>query len=237
MAIGSTKREILGRSMRTLFHFCLCPFSRKVRLVLSEKKLDFDLEPEPFWERRPEYLEINPSGKVPVLVDLNGTRISDSNAITEYLEEAYPEKSLLGSSINQRAEVRRLVAWFDDKFSKEVSLPLLMEKHLKRHCRVGRGPDSGAIRESKLKILEHLDYISWLVDHRKWLAGDEFSLADLAAAAHLSVVDYMGDVPWNHFIPAKDWYACMKSRPTFRSLLTDRAVGMLPSAHYINLDF
>ena len=223
--------------MRTLFHYPLCPFSRKVRLALGEKKLDFALENEPIWERRPEFIDLNPSGKVPLLVDLNGTRIADSGAITEYLEEAYPEKPLLGADINQRAENRRLVAWFDDKFAQEVSIPLLMEKNLKRNYKLGGGPDSGVIRLSKSRINEHLDYICWLVDNRKWLGGDEFSLADLAAAAHFSVVDYLGDVPWDNFEPAREWYACIKSRPAFRPLLTDRALGMPPSAHYTNLDF
>jgi glutathione S-transferase len=223
--------------MRTLFHYPLCPYSRKIRLILGEKKLDFELENEPIWERRPEYIELNPAGKVPLLVDLNGTRVADSTAIAEYLEEAYPEKPLIGSDINQRAEVRRLVAWFDDKFAQEVSMPLLMEKNLKRNYRLRGGPDSAVIRSSKGRVIEHLEYISWLIDNRKWLGGNEFSLADVAAAAHISVVDYLGDVPWDDCEPAREWYARIKSRPSFRPLLNDRAMGMPPSAHYTNLDF
>jgi glutathione S-transferase len=183
-------------------------------------------------------MDLNPAGKVPVLVDLNGTAVVDSMAIAEYLEEAYPEHLLIGTGLAHRAEVRRLAAWFDDKFAQEVSVSLVLEKILKRNLyKDHSGPNSAVLRLIKTYIHEHLTYISWLVDRRKWLAGDEFSLADVTAAAHLSVVDYLGDVPWDKHELAKDWYARIKSRPTFRALLSDRLPGIAPSSHYGDLDF
>ena len=162
--------------------------------------------------------------------------LSDSVAISEYLEEAYAkEHPLIGEGLTQRAEVRRLVAWFDTRFGQEVSQRLLFEKIIKRYLPTTTGPsgpDSTAIRQAKNSIHHHLDYISWLVDRRNWLAGDHFSLADITAAAHLSVVDYLGDVPWESHLLAKEWYARIKSRPIFRSLLQDRASGLTPSVHY-----
>ncbi len=223
--------------MRTLYHYMLCPFSRKVRLVMGEKRLDFDVENERFWERRADFLAMNPAGQVPVFVDLNGTVIPDSSAICEYLEEAYPERLLIGNGVAHRAEVRRLAAWFDGKFASEVSLPLLFEKTLRRFMREAGPTNSQAIRQAKSMINYHLDYISWLIDRRKWLAGDELSLADLAAAAHLSVIDYLGDVPWDNHEVAKDWYMRIKSRPSFRPILQDRLGGLTPSEHYQSLDF
>lgn len=223
--------------MRTLYHYMLCPFSRKVRLVMGEKRLDFDVENERFWERRGDFLAMNPAGQVPVFVDLNGTVIADSAAICEYLEEAYPERLLIGNGVAHRAEVRRLAAWFDGKFASEVSLPLLFEKTLRRFMREAGPTNSQAIRQAKSMINYHLDYISWLIDRRKWLAGDELSLADLAAAAHLSVIDYLGDVPWDNHEVAKDWYMRIKSRPSFRPILQDRLGGLTPSEHYQSLDF
>ena len=223
--------------MRTLYHYMLCPFSRKVRLVMGEKRLDFDVENERFWERRADFLAMNPAGQVPVCVDLNGTVIPDSSAICEYLEEAYPERLLIGNGVAHRAEVRRLAAWFDGKFASEVSLPLLFEKTLRRFMREAGPTNSQAIRQAKSMINYHLDYISWLIDRRKWLAGDELSLADLAAAAHLSVIDYLGDVPWDNHEVAKDWYMRIKSRPSFRPILQDRLGGLTPSEHYQSLDF
>ena len=131
--------------MRTLYHLALSPYSRKVRLALAEKKLPFDLKAEKIWERRHEFLALNPAGKVPTLVDEDGTVVPDSYAICEYLEERYPEPSLLGATITQRAETRRLVAWFDDKFFKEVSRNLVGEKALKKFLGLGE-PNSDAIR-------------------------------------------------------------------------------------------
>ncbi|HLD95846.1 MAG TPA: glutathione S-transferase family protein [Alphaproteobacteria bacterium] len=221
--------------MRILYHYNVCPFSRKVRLLLSEKKLDFTVEAEKFWTKRPEFLKLNPAGQVPVLVDLNGFVISDSQVICDYLDEVYTEKTFLGATAAQRAETRRLIQWFDLKFAQEVSLLIMIEKTLKRHFQ--SGPQATIIRQAKANIHHHLEYISFLTDRRKWLAGDDFSLADLTAAAHLSVVDYLGDVPWDKHPVAKDWYMRLKSRPSFRGLLQDKIAGIKPAEHYENLDF
>lgn len=223
--------------MRILYNYTLCPFSRKIRLILAEKKLDFELETEKFWERREEFLKINPAGQVPVFIDLNGTVVCDSYAIAEYLDEMYPEKPFIGTSPSLKAEVRRLTAWFDDKFAREVSLPLLFEKTLRRYLKQAGPTNSSAIRNAKASIHFHLSYISWLADRRKWLAGDDLSLADVAAGAHLSIVDYLGDVPWDEYESAKEWYMRLKSRPAFRTLLTDRLPGIPPASHYSELDF
>ncbi|MEI9988344.1 MAG: glutathione S-transferase family protein [Aliidongia sp.] len=222
--------------MRTLFHLPLCPFSRKVRVVLKEKNLDFELKLERVWERRAEYLEMNPAAEVPVLVESDGRVIVDSGVICEYLEEIYRERLLLDIDPADRAEVRRLVAWFDLKMNREVTQNLVGEKMMKRMMGYGN-PNSSAIRAGHANIHYHLDYIAFLVERRRWLAGDHFSLADIAAAAHLSVLDYIGDVPWAEHEPAKDWYARIKSRPTFRPLLSDHIAGHPPPAHYADLDF
>ena len=222
--------------MRTLFHHPLCPFSRKVRVVLKEKNLDFELMAERVWERRPEYLEMNPAAEVPVMVEPDGKVIVDSGVICEYLEEVYRDRLLMGIDPVDRAEIRRLVAWFDLKMNREVTLNLVGEKMMKRMMGYGN-PNSSAIRAGHTNIRYHLDYIGFLVERRRWLAGDHFSLADIAAAAHLSVLDYIGDVPWSGYEPAKDWYARIKSRPAFRPLLTDHIPGHPTPAHYADLDF
>ena len=222
--------------MRRLHHFILDPFSRKLRLVLREKNLDFELIEERPGEAREELLDLDPSGAVPVLVEADGTVIADSQAIAEYLEEVHPEPSLLGRDPLARAEVRRLTAWFDRKFDGEVTNRLLEEKIMKRMVRSGQ-PDSQSIRLANANLHLHLRYIAWLADRRSWLAGDHFSLADIAAGAHLSVVDYLGDIPWDGHPEAKDWYARVKSRPSFRPLLADHIPGAPPPAHYADLDF
>lgn len=223
--------------MRCLYHLWLSPFSRKVRLVLGEKGMDFDMKVEKTWERRPEFLAMNPAGQVPVLVEDDGTTLVDSNAICEYLEEVYDRgKSLLGKTPAARAEVRRLIAWFDIKFYREVTNCLVGEKIDKRFLGLGH-PDSNAIRAGHANIHTHLDYIAWLTERRSWLAGDVFSLADIAAASHISCLDYIGDVPWDDHPPARDWYARIKSRKTFRPILADHIPGVPPPKHYADPDF
>ena len=222
--------------MRTLYHLPLSPYCRKVRLALAEKRLPFDLRVERSWERRDEYLALNPAGTVPTLVEDNGFAIPDSQVICEYLDEAYPDSSLLGTTLGERVEIRRLVAWFDGKFAREVTDNLAGQKYLIRMA--GRGqPDAGALRAGYANLREHLGHLGWLAENRKFLAGGSLSLADLAAAAHLSVLDFTGDVDWTLNPAAREWYARMKSRPSFRPLLLDRVAGMAAPDHYANLDF
>ncbi|HBR69525.1 MAG TPA: glutathione S-transferase [Rhodospirillaceae bacterium] len=222
--------------MRTLFHLWLHPYSRKVRVALAEKGLEFELKIEKVWERRTEFLALNPAGDVPVLIEQDGTILANSQVICEYLEEVYPETNLLGSDPVQRAETRRLVGWFDVKFNREVTDNLIGEKLMKRFLKLGE-PHGPSIRAGHANIHYHLDYIGFLTEKRKWLAGDRFSLADIAAASHLSAIDYIGDVPWEEHEAAREWYAKVKSRPSFKPLLDDRIPGFMPAGHYENVDF
>lgn len=226
--------------MRKLHHLWLCPFARKVRIVLGEKKLEFELIVEKVWERHEEFLALNPAAEVPVfieqIVDGAAVALADSNAICEYLEEAYPEPPLLDGDAIARAETRRLVAWFDQKFHREVTQNLVDEKINKRF--LGHGaPSSVAIRAGRKNIGTHLAYIEYLMAQRNWLAGNSFSLADAAAAAQLSCIDYINDVPWEDYAEAKSWYARVKSRPSVRPLLADHIPGVQPPRHYADLDF
>ncbi|NQV46358.1 MAG: glutathione S-transferase family protein [Rhodospirillaceae bacterium] len=222
--------------MQTLYHLWLSPFCRKVRVVLQEKKIDFDLRTENVWERRKEFLALNPVGEVPVLVEPGGAALSGSTVICEFLDEVHVDPPLLGRHPLERAEVRRLVDWFDRKFNSEVTENLVGEKVMKRFLGLG-APDSKAIRAGHVNIHMHLEYISYLIERRKWLSGNEMTLADIAAAAHISTVDYLGDVPWEGHPTARDWYARIKSRPSFRSVLADNIPGAPPAKHYANLDF
>jgi glutathione S-transferase len=222
--------------MRLLYHLWLSPLSRKIRLVLQEKNLDFSMQVEKVWERRPEFVALNPACEVPVLIEPDGTVLADATAIAEYLDETYREKLLLGLNPVDRAEVRRLVAWFDVKMSREASDPLVTEKFMKRFLGFGV-PDSAVIRAAKSNLKYHLDYIAYLAERRRWLGGDHFSLADVTAAAHLSALDYLDDVAWDDHEPAKEWYARIKSRPSFRPILADHVPGAPPPKHYTDLDF
>lgn len=223
--------------MRTLYHQHLCPFSRKIRIILGEKKLPFELIEERPWELREGFLALNPAGDTPVLVQDDGLVLSDSTAIAEYLEETTPEPQLIGEDSLARAEVRRLVGWFDHKFHNEIGRTLVAEKIVKRLQSRSMAPDSALIRDGYRALRLHIYYVNWLAERRNWLAGPRFSMADIAAAAHLSCVDYIGDIPWEDAPLAKEWYAKVKSRPSIRPLLADHVPGFPPAKHYANLDF
>lgn len=221
--------------MNRLFHVPLSPFCRKVRLSLAEKRIEVELVEERYWEQNPDFLRRNPAAKVPIL-KMGGRMMTESAAICEYLEETHPEPALMPRSPEGRFETRRLVAWFDDKFHHEVTSKLLYERVNKKV--MGQGyPDSSNVKSGAKAIKYHLDYMTWLLDHRRWLAGDAMTLADFAAAAHLSALDYISDVDWNRSEVVKDWYAKIKSRPAFRSILADQIPGFPPPQHYADLDF
>ena len=222
--------------MPSLLHLPLDPFSRKIRIVLGEKKITASLAVEPIWERRHEFLSVNPAGTVPVFIEDDGTTISTSQAIAEYLEETSKEPALIFGTALQRAEIRRLCNWFDVKFNTEVTEYLLGEKIMKRFLGLGE-PSSETIRAGYANIDTHLGYIEYLAEQRAWLAGEHFSLADITAASHISCIDYLGDIAWEDYQQAKQWYARIKSRPSFRPLLQDLIPGTKPPAHYKNLDF
>ena len=221
--------------MKKLYHFTLSPFCRKVRLVLGEKRIEVELIEEKFWDKRLQFLNMNHAGAVPVFAE-NETILSDSSAIFEYLEETHSEPALLPKSPNERAEARRLSYWFDDKFHKEVTENLLYERVYKKITHGGY-PNSEKIKMGIKNLKFHLNYVSWLFEERKWLAGDEMSIADFSASAHLSSLDYINDVDWSSFPSVKEWYSKIKSRPAFRPLLSDLLTGFHPPDHYSDLDF
>jgi len=230
--------------MPLLYHHPLCPFSRRIRLALGEINFQVEFIEELVWERRKEFLIMNPAGTIPVLVDEGSQPICGIMAISEFLEEIAAlndQRRLIPGGAHSRAEVRRLVEWFDVKFNAEVTQPIAHELIDRRFMNSsqggGGGPNMEAVRVGRKDINYHLDYIGYLTGHRRWLAGDKLSYADLAAAAHLSCIDFIGDVPWERSAGAKDWYARIKSRPSFRPLLKDKMKGMTVPDHYENLDF
>ncbi len=204
--------------------------------MLTEKELNVDLIEEDVWQRRLDFFKLNPSGEVPVLMGEGGIVVCGGYAISEYLEEMYPEVQFFGNSLEEKAEVRRLVEWFDGNFNQEVTHNMLFEKVFKHLYGYGE-PSSEAIRAGKRNLSYHLDYIAHLLSHRNWLAGDYLTLADITAAAHLSCLDYLGDIDWDLQQATREWYALIKSRPSFRYIMEDRVTGFRPPAHYADPDF
>ncbi|MDB5716690.1 MAG: glutathione S-transferase [Sphingomonas bacterium] len=223
--------------MWQLYQFPLCPFSRKVRLLLGEKGVGYDLVRESPWLRRDEFIDMNPAGQTPVIADPDaGIVLMNSMAICEYFEETVERAPMISGTAVNRAEIRRLVAWFNESFHADVVAPMMHERMKKRLVdRVA--PDARMLREAMKAANGHLDYVDYLVAHRRWMAGAVLSLADLAAAAHISVADYLGGIDWRGHDEARQWYAGMKSRPSFRPLLSERMEVITPPDHYDKVDW
>jgi glutathione S-transferase len=223
--------------MWQLYQFPLCPFSRKVRLLLGEKGVGYDLVRESPWDRRDEFLDMNPAGQVPVMADpKRNILLMDSMAICEYLEETVEKAAMINGTAVNRAEIRRLVAWFDTQFFQDVTAPLLGERMMKRIV-TRESPEARILREAMKAAERHLDYTDYLLDHHNWMAGATMSLADLAAAAQISVADYLGGIDWKGHEQTARWYRGFKSRPSFRPLLSERMEGITPPKEYDDVDF
>lgn len=220
--------------MRMLHHWRLDPFSRQARLALAEKRMKARLVEERVWDGRQDFLALNPAGTTPVLVLDPGplrTIVVGSRAILEFLEEVEPEPALIPGRPAERAEARRIADWFDRKYDAEVNSTLLFETIAKRM--MGQGaPAAGALAAGREALRRHVGYVSQLAEGRGWLAGDRFTIADIAAAAHLSCADYLGAVAWSEHLHARLWYDRVQARPSFQTLAGDMLPGMPPAPGY-----
>lgn len=243
--------------MLILYHFNLCPNSRFIRLLLKEMNLAAILKYEEYWNRREEFTNLHPSSEVPLLIvdrriAIYGTHpiaqfiieksSSESKAADPYEQTSMPfgyhrENLNLDERIEKRALVQSTCHWFCYKFYNEVSGPIIREKITKAHFN-NETPNSTALRQAHRNLFYHLEYIEYLLSKMcGYLCGDCISFADLAAAAHLSTMDFLNMIDWNSIPKIKNWYALIKSRPSFHPLLRDSVPGIRPGLHYKNLDF
>jgi len=230
--------------MPTLYHHPMSTASRFIRLILAEYGFQVDLVEEQAWDKRRDFLALNPAGTLPVYVDDSMRALCGATIISEYLDETSGvlkrDRRLLAEDPFQRAEIRRLTEWFLIKFEQDVTRSLVKERVLKLVMTAEQGggaPDSKILRLARANIRQHLKYLAWLAGSRTYLAGDRLSYADLSAAAAISVLDYLGEVDWAEAPQAKEWYTRIKSRPSFRPLLLERVRGVTPASHYADLDF
>lgn len=244
--------------MLKVYHYPLCPFSRAVRLILKEKNVNFSLIIEYTWNRRKEFLYMNPMCTTPILVVPNLVEFDNNNEtnnkttnkmantqplivaghwnVFQYIEDKYPEPNLLSKELKQKIHIRYVSEWFYDKFYNEVTKYIMNEKVIKT-VSSSESPNSLAIRAAKKNISYHLDYISYLLGDNNYLCGEKITLADYIASAQLSCLDFVDDVPWEYNGKAKAWYALMKSRPSFKPILMDKIQGLRSPTHYYNPDF
>jgi len=213
--------------MRRLVHLPLSPRSRFARLLIAEKRLTCDpVTPEDLFSH------------LPVFFDMDGTRFEGLWAIVDHLESTYDDYPLTPDDAAGRAESLRLLDWAMGPFHEAVTRKIVYEKGSQRFtgAPVLRAPDMGVVRQGREALRLALDEIAAASEQNGYLASRECTLGDLAVAAHLSALDYFGEVPWHEFPLAAEWYVRMKSRPSFRTLLADRMPGQPPVAHYAELD-
>ena len=222
--------------MRKLYHHPSCPLSRQARFILAELKLDCEYIVEEYWLRKEELLKINPSGEVPILVEESGTTICGIYPLIEYFSEKYSAVDLMPETIEDKSEVRRMLSWFNDKFYKEVSNYILEEK-LIRPKTSNEAPRTSILRAAKINLKYQLRYLTYLIEQRGFFAMDKFSFADIAAASHISVLDYFNEIFWDQYPALKEWYLIVKSKPSFRPILIDIIKGIKASNQYNLLDF
>ncbi|MBN8827147.1 MAG: glutathione S-transferase family protein [Sphingobacteriia bacterium] len=225
--------------MRTLYYHTICPKARLIRILLEEYKLEYELRNEEFWKKRETFLKINVSGDLPVLIEKENNEpviISGFYAIIEYLKEKYGVHFLFSEEIKENAEIRRLLEWFNVKFYEEVTLPIIQEKiicfYLKQNS-----PNSQLIRVAKNNLEFHLEYAKFLLENQDWIASNDLSIADLALASHISLLDYLGEINWQYHKTVKNWYMLIKSRPSFKNILNEKISGFHPTELYAELDF
>lgn len=234
--------------MSTLIHHPMSAGSRAIRLCVAEYGLDLHLVEEKVWQRREEFLALNPAATLPILmVDRGGGEpvpIIGASVVAEYLDETHGvlqrDKRLFPEDPIERAEIRRIADWALVKLEAEVTRYAVNERVTKRQMTAAEGggsPDSGALRAARTNIRYHLNYLEWLASTRNWMAGEKLSYADLAVGGACSILDYLGEIDWEEHLILKEWYARLKSRPSFRPLLSDRLRGLPPVSHYVDLDF
>jgi glutathione S-transferase len=225
--------------MPRLLQHRLDPASRLARLMFAEYGVEVTLEDIKPWTRDPAILELNPAATVPILIEDGVPPIVGTLGTIHAIEDRYTPENVAGlipADVAERSEMWRLLEWVLIKLNDEVTRYILEEKIVKRDHR-GATPEPSVLRVAKANLAEHLLYFNWLFATRQWIAGDTMTLADFALASHLSTLDYLGDVLWDTAPETRQWYARIKSRPAFRTLLNDRIAGMPAAAGYADLDF
>jgi len=225
--------------MRVLYHWPLDPASRQARIALAETNLKFKLELVNPWAPDEAFAATCLEGVPPALIDvIAGGRvtISGARAITEYLADTSKKANLRPDSPTERAEMRRLCDWMDTKFTDDVQAFILHER-VEKTVLGNEAPHPPTLREGRENLIGHLEYFTWILSRRDYLASHRFSLADIACFAHLSCLDFVGEIRWKDWSELKDWYQKIKSRPSVQPVLGDRVGGIIPPRHYRDLDF
>lgn len=230
--------------MLELYHDWRSFCSLKVRLCLAEKELAWEsraIDLMKLEHTTPHYLEINPNGLVPALVH-DGLSVIESTIINEYLEEVFPQIPLMPRDPVQRARARAWVKYEDDVLHPSVrpaTFALMMAPELARRSdseldamvaahpnpqraeeyrRAARMPfDTQKVEQAKTVMLAALGRLDAQLRKTPWLAGDTYSLADVAAAPFVDRLEELNFASlWSGLPGLADWMARIKARPAYK---------------------
>ena len=221
--------------MFILYHYYLCPSSRFVRLILEEYKIKYTGQLENYWKPQKDFLNINPAGHLPVLINEQNHSIVGANACLEYFKDLDLKPNLVGDNFKDKAEIYRLFHWFDTLFKKEVLDPILYEKVFSRVVE-NITPNSSNIRVALQNLAFHIDYLDYLLKNHDYLVSNNLTYLDFLASANFSILDYLGLLRFDNVDNIKEWYFKLKSRPSFKILLSDQIVGLNPDKKYKLID-
>ena len=222
--------------MKTLYYYPLDAFGRIIRVYLNERSIEYQEVEDYPWDRKYRFSENHMFSDLPTLVENSNTILEGCYSIVEHIEQMRRSDLLSGNSLKEKEEICRISSLFNINFFADVTNNIVFERVIKRHLDRS-SPDSASIRKGNNNIKKYFNYISWLINRRSWLAGKNFSFADISAAAQISCIDYMGSIEWESYPEVKDWYVRIKSRPSFRKILKDRIIDINPPSFYSDLDF
>jgi len=199
--------------MIRLYNYPDCPFCQKVRIVLAEKDLEYETKSVDLRggeQRSPEFLKLNPYGKVPVLVD-DETVVYDSTIINEYLEDEYPHPQLLPEDSASRAKVRLLEDYCDNSFipSADFVIHQLSKPEDER--------DEERLKRYQLEVERGLTRLEASLDGQEYLGGT-FSLADVAFVPRVLVLPQLGVEVNPRLRQVLAWIERLRQRPSVKSL-------------------
>ena len=200
--------------MLKLYDYPDCPFCQKVRVVLAEKDLEYekifvDLRKQE--QKLPDFLKLNPYGKVPVLTDEDEV-VYDSTIINEYLEDEYPLPRLMPEDSGGRARVRMLEDHCDNSFIPPTTM-LLAQLRKPESER-----DQQRVEQAREELRRALYYLRDRLAGHEYLVGKEFGLADAAFAPRIMVLGRLGIELEPALAPVQAWIDRIRSRSSVRSL-------------------
>lgn len=212
--------------MPTVYGVSPSPFVRKVLVALDEKGIDFDFEIVSPFDKKPEYLEISPLGKVPAFRD-GDLAFSDSSVILAYLEKTRPQKPLYPADPGEYAQALWLEEYADSRLA-EVSGTAFFNRVVKVRMMGGESDEAAVKQALEQELPVCLDYLEKVLGERQFFVGKSLTSADISIATQLVQLRHAGeDVDEGRWPKLKAWFGRMLGRKSFKDTL-ERDKDMLP---------